>query len=357
MNHYAKCFFVKSKALVVWMVIAILLLFCPPIFANDKILNIYNWSNYMPQELIRIFQQESGIHINYSEFDSSETLYAKLKTNPDIGFDIIVPSSYYIPRMVREKMLHRLDKTHIPNLRYLNPALMGRAYDPQNDYSVPYTWGVTGIAVNTHYYNPNDIRCWQDLWRPQYRNQLLMLDDMREVFSVALIALGYSVNDTNPSHIHQAYQKLRQLLPNIRLFNSDAEQTTYVDEDANLGMAWNGDIVQVQKENPQVKFIYPKDGFVLWIDTIAIPAHAPHLANAYRFINFINRPDIAAKIAIYNGYSSPNLAAIDKLSESLRNNRTFNPSPKALEHASMENDLGNTNKVYEHYWQLLKMEG
>ncbi len=332
-----------------------LLFYFPSLFANSDTLNIYNWSNYMPPEVLSEFQAETGIHINYSEFDSSETLYAKLKTNPKAGFDIIVPSSYYIPRMVRENMLHRLDKQKIPNRRYLNPKLMNHAYDPDNQYSLPYSWGITGIALNSTYHHEKSIRCWQDLWQKRYRNQLLMLDDMREVFSIALITLHYSVNDRHEQHIYQAYQKLRQLLPNIKLFNSDAEQTIYVDEDATLGMSWNGDSFQIQQENPAIRFIYPEDGFVLWIDTIAIPKYAPHLENAYRFLNFVNRPDIAAKIAVYNGYSSPNTAALKRLPPEMQHNPVFNPPQKFLDKAVMENDLGPANAFYEKYWQRLKM--
>lgn len=333
----------------------IILALCLPLaFAGKSVLNVYNWSNYMPPEVLDQFQQETGIHVNYSEFDSSETLYAKLKTNPKIGFDIIVPGSYYIPRMAQEDMLLPLDHDKIPNMRYLNPDLPNRPYDRDNTYSLPYTWGVTGIAVNKRYYNPNDIRTWKDLWSNELKNQILMLDDMREVFSIPLMMMGYSVNDTNPEHIKQAYEKLRELLPNIRLFSS-APQSIYVDEDATVGMVWNGDAFQAQGENKNLAFIYPRDGFVLWVDTIAIPKYAPHVENAYRFLNFINRPDIAAKIAVYNGYSSPNKAAIELLPKNLRNNPVFNPPARVLQRAVMENDLGPANAIYEKYWQLLKM--
>lgn len=308
----------------------------------------------MPPEVLDQFQRETGIHVNYSEFDSSETLYAKLKTNPKIGFDIIVPGSYYIPRMAQEGMLLRLDHNKIPNIRYLNPNLPNRPYDSDNTYSLPYTWGVTGIAVNKRYHNPKDIRTWKDLWSNELKNQILMLDDMREVFSIPLMIMGYSVNDTNPEHIKQAYEKLRELLPNIRLFSS-APQSIYVDEDATVGMVWNGDAFQAQGENKNLAFIYPRDGFVLWVDAIAIPKYAPHIENAYQFLNFINRPNVAAKIALYNGYSSPNMAAIKLLPKNIRNNPVFNPPTTVLQRAVMENDLGPANAIYEKYWQLLKM--
>ncbi|OGO93594.1 MAG: spermidine/putrescine ABC transporter substrate-binding protein [Coxiella sp. RIFCSPHIGHO2_12_FULL_42_15] len=337
--------------------ILIVLLLPFPLFAAKKVLNIYNWANYMPHAVIHQFEKETGIHINYSEYDSNEMLYAKLKTNPTLGYDIIVPSSYYVRRMANEGMLRPLDKVSLPNLKNLNPVLLNRDYDPGNQYSLPYTWGATGIVVNDQYFNPQHFHHWGDLWKKKYRDQLLMLDDMREVFSMALILLGYSINDTDPAHIKEAYEKLRVLLPNIKLFNSDAEENIYVDEDATLGLGWNGEIFQAYKENPHLHFIYPEPHFVLWIDCVAIPKYAPHFQDAERFINFINRPDIAAKIAIYNGFSSPNLAAIHLQPKEMQDSPVLNPSNQILKNAVMENDLGPANTTYEKYWELLKLGG
>lgn len=336
-------------------ILLLLLFLTPSLFADKKILNIYNWANYMPHSIIHQFEKETGIHINYSEYDSNEMMYAKLKTNPKLGYDIIVPSSYYVRRLANEGMLYPLDKSKIPNISHFNPILMNRDFDPGNQYSLPYVWGATGIVVNDQYFDPKQFHLWPDLWNNKYRNQLLILDDMREVFSIALITLGYSVNDTDPKHIKQAYEKLRLLLPNIKLFNSDAEENIYVDEDATLGIGWNGEIFQAHKENPHLHFIYPDSSFVLWIDCIAIPRHAPHIAYAEAFINFIARPDIAAKIAIYNGFSSPNLSAIKLQPAAMQQSPILNPSNEILSRAVMEDDLGDANAIYEKYWELLKL--
>lgn len=335
--------------------ILFLMLLCQNIFAVDKVLNVYNWANFMPNSVIKQFERETGIHVNYMEYDSNELLYAKLKTNPNIGFDVIVPSSYVVQRMAREGMLHVLDPAKIPNIKNLNPFLMNREFDPHNQYSLPYMWGTTAIVVNQKFFNPQDFNHWTDLWDPKYKNQLLLLDDMREVFSVALIVLGYSVNETNPEHIREAYEKLRALLPNIKLFNNDAQQNIYVDEDATLGIGYNGDIYQVQQENPRVTFVYPKDPFTIWIDCISIPKNAPHLENAFKFLNFINRPDMAAKIAENNGFSSPNSAAFPYLPKSMQQSTVMNPPMQDLKRSVMENDVGNTIVIYEKYWELLKL--
>ncbi len=186
----------------------------------------------------------------------------------------------------------------------------------------------------------------------------MMLDDMREVFSIALITLGYSINDTNPEHLKQVYLKLKQLMPNIKMFNSDAVQNILIDEDAYIGMEWNGETYIARQENPNLVYIYPQDGFPIWIDSLAIVKNAPHLNNAYKFINFLIRPDIAKKIALYSGYSSPNLAAVKMLPKNMQNNPVINPYQKTLQKGQLQLDLGAAaNKLYIKYWELLKIGG
>lgn len=344
--------FIKITSLfftLIWML--------PTTAAEEKILNIYNWANYMPKQVLKKFSKQTGIHINYSEFDSNETLYAKLKSNPNIGYDLVVPSNYYIPRMIREHLIQPINLNRIPNYRWIKPYLLHRHFDPKNRFSIPYSWGITGIAVNRRYHPNDTINRWQDFWRPQYRNQLLILNDMRGAFNIALITLGYSINDKNKAHIYQAYLKLKALMPNIKLFNSDAEQNIYVDADATIGMGWNGDIYQAQQENKNIDFIFVKDHFILWIDSFVLCENAPHPNNAHLFLNFINQPEIAAEIALYNGYSSPNNGAIARLPKAQRDNPTFNPPMQLLKRAELEEDVGEAIQWYQKYWYQLKLLG
>lgn len=270
------------------------------IFAkNNKILNVFNWSDYMPDSVIQEFQKETGIKVNYSEYDSNETMYAKLKAEPIVSYDVIVPSGYFVEKMRNQGMLQQINKTFLPNFKNLNPSLLNRSYDPGNNYSVPYLWGTVGIVINSKYIPENSISSWGEFWDPKYKNQLLMLDDMRTVFSVALLTLGYSINDTNPDHIHQAYLKLKDLMPNIKVFNSDSADNLFIDGDVIIGMNYSGDTFRDIAENNNLRYIFPKEGFPIWIDNLAIPKGAPHLMNAYKFINFLMRPDIAKEISFY----------------------------------------------------------
>ena len=332
--------------------------------ANAPVVNMYNWSDYLPQAVIEQFEKETGIHVNYSEFENNETLYTKLKINPMIGFDIIVPSSYYVERMRREHMLRKLDKMQLPNIKYLNKKFLNYRFDQHNQYSLPYTWNTTGMVINDQYHTVSQFQHWKAFWESSLKNQLLMLNDPREIFAIAFITLGYSINDNNPKHIAEAYQQLRRLLPNIKLFNSDAINNIYIDEDADIGMGWNGNIYQVQQENKHIQYIYPKPsypgtgGFPIWIDCLAVPIHAPHYHNAMRLINFLMRPDIAAKIAQGIGLPTANKKAMALLPKNLRNNIVFNPPNHVLDQGEVASDLGiKSDRILEEYWNRLKLGG
>lgn len=341
-----------------FLLILLALLTWPAFAQEEAVLNVYNWANYMPDSVIQQFEKETGIKVNYSTFDSNETLYAKLKSTSSVGYDIVVPSSYFVDRMRREQMLILLDKTKLTNFKDLNPRLLNQVYDPHNQYSVPYLWGTTSIALNTRYYAKDSVKSWQDLWDPKYKDQLLLMDDVRDVFAVAMKTLGYSINDTNSEHIKQAYLKLKELLPNVRLFNAEALQTLYIDEDVTIGMGLSGDIFIANKEDPSIAYLYPKEGPIMWLDSLVIPKGAKHIENAYRFINFLLRPDIAAQVSKKIGYATPNLQGLKLLPAEIRNNPIIYPSPADLAHGEFQADLGNdVTQLYEKYWEVLKVGG
>lgn len=325
-------------------------------FAVSNIVNVYNWSGYIPPKVLRKFQQETGIKLNYSNFDSNEDLYAKLKAAPTSGYDVVFPSTSFVQHMAREGMIRKLDKSCIRGMQNLNPQLLNQAYDPHNRYSVPFLWGTTGILLNTKYYTMQEIKSWYDFWQPQLHNRLSMLDDMRDVFAIALKVLGYSINDQNPQHIKQAYLKLKTLLPNIQSFAADGAEHLYINENANLGMIESGDAYSVMQENNNFRYVYPRDGAIIWMDCMVIPIGAKHLQNAYRFINFILRPDVAAMISEGVGFSSPNLAAIKLMPKAIQQNRVLNPTVADLKHAEFENAISQkARKLYLHYWEMLKL--
>jgi spermidine/putrescine transport system substrate-binding protein len=337
------------------ILLLLMVLFYHAAVFSKQVLNVYNWADYMPTAVIKQFEKETGIQINYTEYDSNETLYAKLKSNPKLAYDVIFPSSYYVSRMSREHMLLPLDKSKLSNFKNLNQALLDQTFDRHNRYSVPYLWGTTAIVVNNKYLDPKLVTGWHAFWQARFRDQLLLFDDMREVFAIALFRLGYSINETNPQHIKEAYQALKSLWPNVKLFSLEAEQNLYIDEDVYIGMGFNGEIFNAMAENPNLTYIYPQEGFEVWIDTIAIPAKAPNVSGALKFINFLMRPEIAKEIAIATGFSTPNKAAIPLLPKKMLQSNVVNPSNDILKKGQFLIDLGESNALYENYWNKLKI--
>ncbi len=323
-------------------------------------LNVYNWSEYLPQAVIDRFTEETGIKVNYSTFDSNEVMYAKLKTLHEAGgdsvYDIVVPSNYYVSRMAGEGLLAKLDHGKLTHFKNLDPKLLDRNFDPGNVYSVPYLWGTTGIGLNTGQVEKSEITAWSDLWKPQYRDSVLLLNDMREVMGMGLMVLGYSMNERDPAKIKQAYLKLEELMPNVRLFDAESPKVKLLEGEVKLGMLWSGEAYMADREEAGiVEYVYPREGVALWIDNLAIPSSAGNPDGAHQFINFLLRPEIARQITEEIGYASPNLEAIKLLPREVRENPVVYPSDKHLKGAQLQEAVGDALPIYEKYWQQLKI--
>ncbi len=335
---------------------ASLLLLCSSfvIAAEKPTLVLYNWSEYLPKQVLRQFTKETGIPVRYSTYDSNEAMYAKVKTVKGVGYDLLVPSTYYVDRMRREGLLQKIDKAKLSNFGHLNPRLLNQSYDPNNDYSIPYLWGTTGIGYNADKIPAGRLTSWVNLWEPAYKNKLLLLNDMREVFSMGLRTLGYSINTTDENQIRAAYEKLTELMPNVRVFDSESPKTKFLAGEVVAGMLWNGEVFQASQENPNIRYVYPKEGATLWVDSLVISAGAQNVDAAHQFIDFVLRPEIAKQINEEVGYSSPNLAAIQLLPEKMRNNRAIYPTDEDLQNAEFQTDVGEALSIYDRYWQRLK---
>ncbi len=327
-------------------------------YAQNNVVNVYAWTGEIPDTLVKQFEKESGIKVNFSTYENNEIMYTKIKASKNAGYDVVMPSSYFVDRMRKQNMLLKLDKSKLSNWANLNPEFLNPSYDPGTQYSTPYIWGVTGIFVNKKFVNPNSVTSWSNLWQPRFNNQLMLLDDSREIFSMGLLTLGYPANDTNPTHIQNTFLKLKAILPNVKVFSSETVVSIIIDEDATIGMAWNGDVYKASKENPNVSFIYPKDGFVIWVDNFSIPVNAPHKDAAYAFINFMTRADIAKNAALVTNFPTANLAAQKLLPQSIQQNPSIYPPKSVLKRGQFQTDLGDeTLSIYEKYWEQLKISG
>jgi len=327
--------------------------FSSPVFAGEKVY-VYNWTEYIPESILEKFTEETGIEVIYTTYDSNETMYAKLKLVQDSGYDVVFPSTYFVARMSREGLLQPIDHKLIPNMKDLDPNLMDKPFDKGNVHSIPYMWGSTGIGLNSEIIKESEVTSWKDLWNPAYKGQILLQDDMREVFHMALKIKGYSSNTTDKKEIEEAYQLLKELMPNVLLFNSDSPRLPYLAGEVNIGMIWNGEAYMAQEENPAIHYIYPKEGVNLWADSFVIPKSARNTANAHKFINFMLRPDVAKVCVEENGYATPVLTALPLLEESVRTNTTIFPTNDLIKAGEFQTDVGDALATYQELWEKLR---
>ncbi|WP_163934965.1 extracellular solute-binding protein [Paraferrimonas sp. SM1919] len=320
---------------------------------NDTVY-FYNWSEYMPDGILEQFTEETGIKVIYTTFDSNEAMYSKLKLLDGKGYDIVVPSTYFINKMRDENLIQPIDQSKITNFKHLDKALLDQAYDPGNQYSIPYTWGITAIGVNSDAIDPSSITSWKDLWDPKLQNSILLMNDVREVFHMALRINGHSANTTDEAEIEQAYQTLKPLMDNVLVFNSDTPGLPFLAGEVNLGMLWNGSAFTAQQENPAITMVYPKEGAVLWMDSMAITSGAQNVEGAHKLIDFLLRPEIAAKISEEIGYPSPVESAKPLMPEEYRNNPLIYPPQEVKDAGEFHNDIGEAELIYDKYWQKLR---
>ena len=326
---------------------------------GGKVVNVYNWTEYISDQVLKDFTAETGIDVIYSTFDSNEAMYAKLKLMNGSGeYDVAFPGTDFVDKMRKEGMLEPLDHAKLTNFGHLGKTFINAPFDPENKFSIPYLWGSSGIAVNTKRIAKASLSSWNDLWKPEYEGRVMLMNDIRDVFTMSLLTLGYNGSTKNPEAIKQAYEKLTKLMPNVRTFNSDAPRMPFMEGETYLGLAWNGEIIMAQDQGmPELDFVYPKEGAIMWMDNMVIPKNAKNNDNAHKFIDFILRPKYAAMISEEIGYGSPNEAAKKEMPPELANNPIVYPPADLLKHAMFREDVGDEiMALYQQYWDRLKVD-
>ena len=308
--------------------------------SEQQQLFLFNWGNYIDPELIKEFEAETGIQVVYETFDSNDAMEAKLKQG-GTRYDIVFPSEASITKLVNQNLLQKLDHSKIKGLENISPFLLNSPVDKGNQYTIPYFWGTVGIMVNTKYIDPESIQTWNDLWKEDFKNKVLVLDGNREALGMALQSLGYSLNSKNEDELKAAEQKLKELKPNVRAVLNEEIKTMMKLEEAPIGMGYSGDAAAVAEENPNVQYILPKDGSAVWTDNFAIAHTAVNIDGAYAFINFMLRPENAARNAEYVGYSTPNEKAKELMDPEVTSDETYYPSEEIINSLEHYEYLGN----------------
>lgn len=318
-------------------------------YSGDRTLTIYNWGDYVDPELLERFEEETGIKVIYQTFDSNEAMMTKIEQG-GTTFDVSVPSEYAISKMNAEGLLLELDHTKLPNLKYIDPRFMNLSFDPDNAYSIPYFWGTVGIVYNPELVGGLTFSSWDDLWDERLRNQILLLDGAREVMGMGLNRLGYSLNDTNESHLQEAKAKLLEMTPNVKAIVGDEIKMLLANEEAAAGLVWSGDASEIMDENDKLDYVVPEEGSNLWFDNMVIPKTARNIEGAHQFINFMLDPEVAAQNAEYVGYSTPNKAALALLPEEISGDERFYPNEELTGKLEVYDNLG--KKMLAHYNEL-----
>ena len=279
-------------------------------------INVYNWGQYISDgsedclDVIAAFEEAyPNIKVNYSTYDSNEIMYAKL-ANGGITVDVIIPSDYMVGRLIQEDMLLELDYDNIPNYQYIDEDFKNTAYDPENKYSVPYTWGTVGILYNTKYVDEADVTGWELLWNEKYSGKTLMFGNSRDAFGIAQYMLGYDINSTDVAELDKCAELLRQQKPVLQNYVMDEIFAIMENEEAWIAPYYAGDCLTMMDNNPDLDFYLPKDqGFNLFIDAMCIPSCASEKEAAETFINFLCEPEIAGANMDWIGYGTPLTAA------------------------------------------------
>ena len=313
------------------------------IFANRQdrvVINVYNWGMNIADgtdetlDIIAAFEEETGIKVNYSTYESNEALYAKLK-NGGISVDVIIPSDYMIDRMIAEDMLEKLDYSNIPNFEFVDEQFKNPAYDENQEYSVPYTWGTLGILYNTKYVDEADVTGWELMWNEKYAGKILMIDNSRDAMGIAQYLLGYDVNTMDKAELQACADKLAEQRPLVQQYVMDQIYSTMENEEAYIAAYYAGDCMLMMEENEDLAFYLPEhQGFNLFTDAMCIPKGSQQKAAAEAFINFLCDPEISGANMDYICYASPISAAKEHMEEYLAESEIVYPDPEVQEKGS-----------------------
>ena len=327
-------------------------------------INVYSWGEFISDgsegsmDVNKEFTKKTGIKVNYKTFQNNEELFAKLSGGV-ADYDVVIPSDYMVAKLLENDMLEKLELSSIPNFKFIGDDFKSLEFDPNNEYSVPYMWGMVGIL-----YDKNEIQesedqiTWDILWNEKYKGKILMFDNARDSFAVSLLKLGYSINDVNPEHWHEAARELLIQKPFVQAYVMDQIFNKMQNHEACLAPYYAGDAANVMKNNPNIGFVIPKSGSIRFIDSLCIPKNSIHKKQAHEYINFMCDTSVALANVKHTGYSTPHKVAYSKLDESIRNNKIFYPGKVVLEKSQIFTNLPKElNSLIDKLWIEVKAGG
>ena len=326
---------------------------------TSKELNLFVWTEYIPTEWKECFTLVYGVQINHDEYSSNEEMYAKLSAG-GLTYDLVQPTDYIVSLMIRNGLLQKLDKSRLTILDKMDPSYMNQPFDPGNVYTIPYEGGLDSIVYNADKVTTVPMS-YADLWNPEYAGRMVLLDDPRVIIGMTLLTLGYDVNTKDPAQLEEAKNKLMELIPGVKLFDSDSPKTALIAGDVDLGIVWTGEAYTANQENPAFTFVYPTEGAIIWQDNWAVPTGAPHLDAAYAWINYTMQGDLFYLMLRDFPYLNPDTAALSfakanhtDLYDPFVNSPITNPPAEAIQKAHRIDDVGDATPLYDQIWTEIK---
>lgn len=330
-------------------------------------LYVYNWGEYIDESVIDEFEAETGIHVTYDLFETNEEMYPVIEAG-GVNYDVVCPSDYMIQKMAENGLLAEINFDNVPNIKNIDQVYLERskAFDPDNRYSVPYTWGTVGIIYNVQKLEELGVPAptkWSDLWDERLKGEILMQDSVRDAFMVALKELGYSMNTTDEAELQEAKKLLLAQKPLVQAYVVDQVRDKMLNGEAAVGVIYSGELLYLQEEaetlnlDYDLEYVLPEEGTNIWIDSWVIPYNAKNKENAEKWINFLCRPDIAVKNFEYITYATPNKAAFDLLDLEYQENKAVFPDTDKLENSEVYSYLGTeADDLYSALWKEVKSE-
>ena len=324
-------------------------------------LNVYNWGEYIDDEVLDVnaaFTYLTGIEVNYKTFENNEAMYTLLSSGA-AEYDVVCPSDYMMGKMIDEGMMRKLNFDNIPNYQYIGDEYKNLAYDPKNEYSVPYTWGTVGIFYNSKYVSEEDVKKnWDVLWNKKYEGKILMFDNPRDAFAIALQKLGYSLNTTNENEWNEAYELLEKQKPLLQQYVNDQVYDLMINEEAWIAPYYAGDaniMIYDEAGNENIKFYIPESGTNFFVDCWGVLKNSKHPDEAEQYINFLCETEVAKANAEYIGYSTPQVEARKVLDPEVGENPYFYPPESIMKNTEMFLPLDDkTNKLQADLWLKLR---
>ncbi|MDR0445659.1 MAG: ABC transporter substrate-binding protein [Oscillospiraceae bacterium] len=322
---------------------------------SSGVVNVYNWGEYIDESIFDDFEAETGVRVNYTTFQSNEEMYAAMKLG-GASYDLIIPSDYMVERLIDEDMLEKLDFANIPNLDYISAARQKPAYDPTGEYSVPYMWSTVGLIYNSAMIE-DAVTSWGALFDPTYAGQILMFNNPRDAFGIALKYLGYSLNTTNEAEIRAAYDLLVEQKSILQAYVMDQIFDKLEGGESAIGPYYTGDYLTMKEVNDDLRYVLPTEGSNVFTDAMCIPKGAENKKNAELFINFMTSTDVSIANMDITGYISPNEEAADEYAATLDEEAAEVMFPSGDELARCEPFLNlpqETLDLYDQLWAELK---